>query len=144
MRPIGRLFIAAVMLVVIAGSGSSAEGTGAERDYTDPGQLATLVAGREEPYILVDVRTAREYLAGHIPTAVNIPYDTIAANPPTPDKAALIIVYCGSGVRSAKAAAALAGIGYSRVVDFGAVSRWEGDLAESAPEAPLTPSPGLP
>ena len=98
----------------------------AKPSYQDPAQLQLLISNRTEPYFLVDVRTAAEYQKGHIPTAVNIPYDTIGANPPTPDTAALIIVYCASGVRSGKAAKTLAGLGYGRVVDFGAFSRWQG------------------
>ncbi|HET6486637.1 MAG TPA: rhodanese-like domain-containing protein [Spirochaetia bacterium] len=95
-------------------------------DYKDPAQLLLLISNRTEPYVLVDVRTAAEYEKGHMPTAVNIPYDTIGANPPTTEKSALIIVYCASGVRSARASKTLTGLGYGRVVDFGAFSRWQG------------------
>jgi rhodanese-related sulfurtransferase len=77
------------------------------------------------------VRTPTEYNGGHIPTALNIPVTEITQHPPTADFDALIIVYCGSGIRSARAAAALEGIGYSRVVDFGPVSRWTGALIDS-------------
>jgi rhodanese-related sulfurtransferase len=97
-------------------------------DYSDPVQLAALITQQPEPYVLVDVRTAEEYEAGHIPTAINISYHTIASAPPTDDTAALIIVYCASGNRSSKAAAALKRLGYTRIVDFGAVGRWQGDL----------------
>jgi len=102
-------------------------------DYADPEQLLALVAGATVPYLLVDVRTPAEYNAGHIPTALNVPVTEIAQHPPTDDKDALIIVYCGSGVRSARAAAALEGIGYTRVVDFGPVSRWTGSLDSAGP-----------
>jgi rhodanese-related sulfurtransferase len=100
-------------------------------DYRDPEALYTLISTRAEPYYLIDVRSKSEYVSGHIPTAINIPYDVIGRSPPTPDKAALIVVYCGSGVRSAKAAASLAALGYSRVVDFGAISRWRGSVIYS-------------
>ena len=61
-----------------------------------------------------------------IPTAVNLPVDTIATTPPTPYLSTLIVVYCGSGARSAKARQALEALGYTRVVDFGAMGRWKG------------------
>lgn len=99
-----------------------------EPAYTDPEQLARLVDGGGEAYLLVDVRTAEEYAAGHIPTAINIPVDVIATRPPTQDLSALIILYCRSGNRSATAKRALDGLGYRRVVDFGGVSRWKGSL----------------
>ncbi len=97
--------------------------------YREPEALAKLVAEKTEPYILVDVRTPDEYTAGHIPTAVNIPVSTIAKQLPTEDRGALIIVYCASGRRSSTAKATLDELGFTRVVNFGSVSRWEGDLA---------------
>jgi rhodanese-related sulfurtransferase len=101
-------------------------------DYVDPAQLLSLVSSQTEPYLLVDVRTPAEYGAGHIPTSLNLPVTEIPLHPPAADLDALIIVYCGSGVRSARAAAALKGMGYTRVVDFGAVTRWTGSLVDSA------------
>ena len=105
-------------------------GTGAKSQDAD--QLQTLISTRHEAYYLVDVRTPQEYQMGHIPTAVNIPYDLIAAQPPTPDRSALIIVYCESGRRSAKAKLSLDSLGYLRVIDFGGVSRWKGSSITGA------------
>jgi len=106
------------------------------RSYTDPAALAALVAHKSEPYLLVDVRTPEEYSAGHIRTAVNVPVDTIGTAPPTQDKAALIIVYCRSGGRSAAAKKTLDGLGYTRVQDFGALSRWTGELVTGDAPSP--------
>jgi rhodanese-related sulfurtransferase len=96
------------------------------RTYADPDQLSALISQRLEPYFLVDVRTPQEYSSGHIPTAVNIPLDQLRANLPTADVGALIIVYCASGSRSSQAAAMLQDLGYTRVIDFGPMSRWGG------------------
>jgi rhodanese-related sulfurtransferase len=76
-------------------------------------------------HVLVDVRTPAEYETGHIPTAINIPVDVIGTKPPSEQKDALIIVYCRSGNRSATARQILMDLGYTNVVDFGAVTRWE-------------------
>jgi rhodanese-related sulfurtransferase len=94
------------------------------------GQGAGQGAGKGVPYFLVDVRTAEEFDSGYIPTAVNIPYDTILQKPPTRDKAALIVVYCRSGSRSAMAYRALIGAGYTNVVNFGAIGRWKGEIVK--------------
>jgi rhodanese-related sulfurtransferase len=102
------------------------------RTYADPGQLSTLISQKIEPYFLVDVRTTKEYSSGYIPTAVNIPLDQLRANLPTADLGALIIVYCQSGGRSSQAAALLMNLGYTRVIDFGSISRWGGALVDSA------------
>jgi phage shock protein E len=120
--------IAAVMLLAAAAALSFAEGT--VRDaFRDPARLSQLIEKGQPPYVLVDVRTPEEFASGYIPTAVNIPVNEIAARPPTKDTAALVIVYCRSGRRSAQAKTILEGMGYTGVVDFGAISRWTGALA---------------
>jgi len=100
-------------------------------DYSDPDRLYQLVSKQMEKYVLVDVRTKEEYLQSHIPTAVNIPYYVIGQSLPATDRSSLIIVYCSSGVRSAAAKTALDKLGYTNVVDFGAMSRWKGAVLTS-------------
>jgi phage shock protein E len=97
----------------------------AEKGYDDPGRLLRLIREGKPAHFLVDVRTPTEYESGHIPTAVNIPVDVIGTKPPSGEKDALIIVYCRSGNRSATARKLLVDLGYTNVVDFGAVTRWE-------------------
>jgi rhodanese-related sulfurtransferase len=101
---------------------------GAQSQYRDPNALSRIVAEKSEAYILVDVRSPAEFSEGHIPTAVNIPVAAIAKQVPTTDKAALIIVYCRSGARSAMAKKTLDDLGYANVVDFGGLNRWPGEL----------------
>jgi rhodanese-related sulfurtransferase len=103
-------------------------GCATHKPYDDPDGLAWLVAQKSGPYFLVDVRTPAEYASGHIPSAVNIPVTELQDRLPTTDRSALIIVYCASGGRSASAAKLLGGLGFTRVVNFGAVSRWGGGL----------------
>jgi len=96
--------------------------------YQDPARLAELIESSEPAYFLVDVRTPEEYAAGHLPTAINLPVSEIGSRPPTDDKSALIVVYCASGARSARSKSILEALGYTAVVDFGAISRWTGLL----------------
>jgi phage shock protein E len=96
--------------------------------YADPAMLLRLIREGTEPYYLVDVRTWDEYETGHIPTSINIPFDSISERLPTPYTSTLIIVYCRTGIRSAKARQSLETLGYSRVADFGGVNRWKGSL----------------
>jgi len=96
--------------------------------YRDPDRLAQLINGTGPAYVLVDVRTAEEYQSGHIPSAINIPVGEIHDHPPTADASALIIVYCASGGRSARAKTILNELGYTLVVDFGGIVRWTGDV----------------
>jgi len=96
--------------------------------FKDPQALSRLIAQESEPHLVIDVRTAAEYTSGHIPTALNIPYDVIAQKMPETDKDTLVVVYCRSGARAGVAEETLRNLGYTRVVNFGGVSRWRGKL----------------
>ena len=82
-----------------------------------------------DPYILVDVRTQSEYDEKHIIGAILIPVTEIKdrAEKELPDKNALIMVYCRSGVRSKNAAGILVDLGYANVQDIGGISTWPYD-----------------
>jgi phage shock protein E len=71
--------------------------------------------------IWIDVRTAEEYAAGHVPTATNIPFGVIAANinSLTTDKNARIHLYCKSGRRADIALKTLQSLGYTKVTNEG-------------------------
>ncbi|MGD0728084.1 MAG: rhodanese-like domain-containing protein [Spirochaetia bacterium] len=121
-----------VMLFVIAAAlcSNAVAACAMENQFSDPDALSRLITEKSEPYILVDVRTPEEYASGHIPTAVNFPVSIIAGKLATGERSALVIVYCASGRRSAIAKKTLDDLGFTRVVDFGAISRWRGELVE--------------
>ena len=73
---------------------------------------------------LIDVRSPEEYGAKHIEGADNAPVDTIDTRD-LGSKEAVLVVYCASGKRSARAASVLRAKGYTRVYDLGAMSNWE-------------------
>ena len=82
-----------------------------------------------ESDILLDVRTQEEYDGGHISGAVCFPGEMISGDMPIAfDKDAEILVYCQSGVRSAKAAEKLVKLGYTNVFDLGGLQSWPGEL----------------
>ncbi len=79
-----------------------------------------------EEIILLDVRTAEEYLSGHITGSILLPLDELdaKADETLKDKNAIIYVYCRSGRRSKIAAEMLAGMGYTQVFDLGGIIDW--------------------
>lgn len=113
----------------------------------DATQLATanwIAAHLEHPdVVLVDARTPREFDAGRLPGAVNLPYednlisDAVPLFRPaselrerfevagvTPDKE--IVVYCETGARSAHTWLALRRLGYPRVRNYeGSWAEWQ-------------------
>jgi rhodanese-related sulfurtransferase len=84
----------------------------------------------EKDYIILDVRTAEEFAAGHIPGAINLPNESIgeAQMPELSDKKQLILVYCRSGRRSKQAAEKLVKLGYTNIVEFGGINDWSGEI----------------
>lgn len=73
--------------------------------------------------LVVDVRSRLEFWTGHLPGAVCIPVDQLPAGLEGRDvtRDSRILVYCGSGVRSANAATQLKEAGFRNVVDGGGV-----------------------
>ena len=72
---------------------------------------------RGEQAVLVDVREADEWRAGHLPGAVHIPrgFLEMQVDDTLPDKDAPLIVYCAGGNRSPLAAVTLEQLGYTNV-----------------------------
>mmetsp|Transcript_8132 Transcript_8132/g.10611 ORF Transcript_8132/g.10611 Transcript_8132/m.10611 type:complete len:149 (+) Transcript_8132:58-504(+) len=69
--------------------------------------------------VLLDVRGEDEYASGHVDGSLNIPHTQIAAraselpsDPSTP-----VVVFCARGIRAQVAQDALAGLGYTDVVN---------------------------
>ena len=94
---------------------------------------AKAIMDGNDPYTLVDVRTEAEYREARIKGAVLIPVDEIASRAAAelPDKNAVIIVYCRSGVRASRAADILAGMGYTNVNNMGGIMSWPYDTVSN-------------
>ena len=104
--------------------GSESADTKSIEKYREPAELKSLIEEGENDYLLVDVRTEEEYEGGYIPSAINIPVQSIERNPPDLPKDSLVIVYCRSGGRSSRAKLILEELGYDKVVNFGGIIDW--------------------
>ena len=91
---------------------------------------AVAMMAEETGYIILDVRRADEFAAGHIPGAINVANESIGTDeiPELPDKNQLIMVYCRSGRRSKEAAEKLVKLGYTNIVEFGGILDWKGEI----------------
>lgn len=102
-----------------------------------PGELAALLAGSEAP-LLLDVRTAEEFAAGHVPGALLVPIQELEAR--LAELAAYkqrgVITYCEVGGRAGNASELLRNAGFAnvRLLD-GSMRRWrdEGRAVEKQP-----------
>ncbi len=84
----------------------------------------------DKGYILVDVRREDEFIAGHIPGAINIPNETIGTFEISllPNKRQNIYVYCRSGSRSKQASSKLVKLGYTNIIEIGGILDYNGKL----------------
>jgi phage shock protein E len=92
---------------------------------------AKLKREKDPNVVFVDVRKPEENVTGYISGSINLTYG-IATQADyelvLPDKSIPIIVYCASGIRSAKAAALLVSWGYLNVYDMGKVADYPDPL----------------
>ena len=83
--------------------------------------------------VLLDVRSAEEYKAGHIAGSVNIPVADIHTAPDRiPDKNTVIFSYCLRGSRSARAVRILRNLGYTKVTNIGGIAAYQGEVTQGS------------
>jgi phage shock protein E len=115
-------------------SGTTATATSAPAPAAKPAAAASVMqpmsqedllehqAKHPEHLFVLDVRSPEEFATGHVPGAVNVPYDQIAARISEVPKDKDVVLYCRSGRRAGIAADVLAANGYTRL------SHLEGDM----------------
>jgi phage shock protein E len=133
--------IAYVLLAALAAcrAAPAAKSAPAAASSAAPAPAATVVDGRGARQLVaagvkvVDVRTPEEFARGHVPGAVNVPYDQMAdraqelGSPSTP-----LLLYCHSGRRSGIAIETLREKGFTRLYDMKTYDAWvEADRAEA-------------
>src|SRR5271157_4518435 len=78
-------------------------------------------------FIILDVRTADEFNAGHIAGAINIDYESaqFSANVSLLDKNKQYLIYCETGVRGAAATQIMIGLGFKNVQNIASgITAW--------------------
>ena len=85
-------------------------------DTVSPAAVLEWIGRGEAPFIL-DVRSAGEFAAGHVPGAVHVPFTSVlgGSDDVRAKKSAVVVVYCGRGPRAWLAGAWLRRRGYERV-----------------------------
>ena len=88
---------------------------------------ATQLVNRQNA-VLLDVRDAKEFAAGHLPSAVHIPLSELAgrASELTKLKSRPVIAYCERGQRSRAAGSALTKLGFADIYQLtGGFRAWK-------------------
>jgi rhodanese-related sulfurtransferase len=81
--------------------------------------------------MIIDLRERLEYDAGHIPTAVNIPYEDLESQKHWLNRNNLLIFYCDRGNISLLAARDLIKDGYNIKSLYGGLRAYRGKLERS-------------
>ena len=82
--------------------------------------------GSEAALVVIDVRTPDEYASGHIPGAVNIPFDQVAQRIAEIDAPHGVALYCMVGPRARKGESALLAAGYENIFHLeGGFAAWQ-------------------
>ena len=126
MKKLIPILLSALMFTGCAGTNNNQPNTYRQISVDE----AVAMMAEETGYIILDVRRADEFAAGHIPGAINVANESIGTDeiPELPDKNQLIMVYCRSGRRSKEAAEKLVKLGYTNIVEFGGILDWKGEI----------------
>jgi rhodanese-related sulfurtransferase len=90
--------------------------------------------GAEESPLVVDVRTAPEVFAYHIPGVLWIPLNELAERYREIEPEREVVLICEHGVRSAMACRFLSAQGYTRLSNLaGGMSEWSGPVERGLP-----------
>jgi rhodanese-related sulfurtransferase len=75
--------------------------------------------------LIVDVRTAGEFVTGHLPSAVNLPVHELETSVTrrVKNKNQVLLVHCQSGIRSGIAKKKLRAMGYANTFNLGTYAR---------------------
>jgi rhodanese-related sulfurtransferase len=127
MQKISRAVVGATFVALVALSGLTACSTGSDA-VTDVSAAQAVAVLQDEKPTVIDVRTAGEYAAGHLPGAINIDVeapgfaDSVSQLP----KDESYFVYCRSGNRSGVATEQMAQLGFTDLYDLqGGITDWQ-------------------
>lgn len=123
------IFLAAAAVIVITMAAcSESQNSSSTTEQQDYVQLA------KTPGITVlDVRTAEEFTAGHLPNAVNVDINAadFEAKIKAMDPVKKYLVYCRTGSRSTAAVGIMQQLGFTDVINMEAgISAWGGELVQ--------------
>lgn len=113
----------AVLLVHVLGA------TGASGGHLlAPADARALIAERQESedFFVFDVRTPPEFASGHIEGAVNMPSGEVTEWMEPLPRDATYLIYCATGVRSARVRSLMEEVGFGRVYEIeGGYAAWQ-------------------
>lgn len=125
-----------LIITLIAGFmlGAAEIAAAAEPALISQAELLTRLERKDPDLVVLDVRTAAEFAAGHVPGARNVSHDSLASRLAELDalRGKQVVLYCRSGRRTLLAEDVLRKAGFTRLAHL------EGDyLAWEAAQRPI-------
>jgi rhodanese-related sulfurtransferase len=109
-----------------------------QADHVSAVELATWIRARRPGLRVIDVRTASEYAAFHIPSAEHVPLEQLAATQFGPGET--VVLYSELGVHGGQAWVLLRALGHRRVLFLrGGLVEWLDDVMSPAIAADAPP-----
>lgn len=126
--------VAFAAIIAAAGPAPSAEAAGWERIHG--GELEAMMEEGGDDLVIVDVREPRLYRRGHVPGAINIPFDGAHERVLQElDPAERIVFVCHGGPMGDELGALLASKGYGKVYNLiGGMRAWDGPVESGGGE----------
>ena len=97
-------------------------------EYISPDTLSSMLA--EEKTVIIDLRNDKKFADGHIRGAINAEFHeaTFLRDIKKIDKDSRVVLYCGEGIKSDKAADVLRKEGFRKILILqGGYNRWLGE-----------------
>jgi len=120
----GLIHVAAGQSVYVGQAGAQGK---ALKKYIEPSELKKLVDNPADSIWILDVRSEKAYMNGHIPTAKSFPAGTIISRLNEIPKDQYLIIYCTVGANAKIVSKNLKKAGYKRYINWGGISRWDGE-----------------
>ncbi len=122
-----------IFVVILLGALMANPAFASDAETTQPAQAPSISAAelhqRLEAMaapVVIDVRTAGEFDSGHIPGALNIPFDQLAERIAKVEAPRGVALYCMIGPRARKGESALLAVGYEKVLHLeGGFAAWK-------------------
>lgn len=121
-----RIFVVAILSLLAFSNANADEKKEAKHENVTPAEFEKLA--KEPNTVIIDVRTPKEYAAGHIKDSVLIDYSAkdFEEKIKQLDKSKTYLVHCASGGRSAQACNKLDAFEFPKVVNLlGGIKAWE-------------------
>jgi len=117
------------VILILCACGSCSRMIDIPRDI-EPAKAAAMIQDnwKNDKFVVIDVRTSKEFEENHIDGAINIDFDS--ASPQAEiryfDRSAIYLLYCRAGNRSSRALEIMKSMGFTRVAHIaGGINAWK-------------------